>query len=46
MPLPENFYEIYKAWREKKIALKEAAEACKMPVGTFYGKARKFENAA
>lgn len=46
LPLPENFYEIHKAWREKKITLKEAAEACKMPVGTFYGKARKFENAA
>lgn len=46
LPFPENFYEIHKAWREKKITLKEAAEACKMPVGTFYGKARKFENAA
>lgn len=46
LSLPENFYEIHKAWREKKITLKEAAEACKMPVGTFYGKARKFENAA
>ena len=46
LPLPENFYEIHKAWREKKITLKEAAEACKMPVGTFYGKARKFENVA
>lgn len=46
LPLPENFYEIHKVWREKKITLKEAAEACKMPVGTFYGKARKFENAA
>ena len=46
LPLPEKFYEIHKAWREKKITLKEAAEACKMPVGTFYGKARKFENVA
>lgn len=46
LPFPENFYEIHKAWREKKITLKEAAEACKMPVGTFYGKARKFENAS
>jgi len=26
--------------------LKQAAEACNMPVGTFYGKARKFENVA
>ena len=43
-PLPENFYEVHKAWRAKKITLKQAAEACNMPVGTFYGKARKFEN--
>ena len=46
LPLPENFYEVHKAWRAKKITLKEAAEACNMPVGTFYGKARKFENVA
>ena len=46
LPLPGNFYEVHKAWRSKKITLKQAAEACNMPVGTFYGKARKFENAA
>lgn len=46
LPLPDNFYEIHKAWRSKKITLKQAAEACNMPVGTFYGKARKFENVA
>lgn len=46
LPLPENFYEVHKAWRAKKITLKQAAEACNMPVGTFYGKARKFENVA
>ena len=45
-PLPDNFYEVHKAWRSKKITLKQAAEACNMPVGTFYGKARKFENVA
>ena len=44
LPLPDNFCEIHKVWREKKITLKEAADACGMPVGTFYGKARKFEN--
>ena len=44
LPLPENFYEVHKAWRAKKITLKQAAEACNMPVGTFYGKARRFEN--
>lgn len=46
LPLPENFYEVHKEWRAKKITLKEAADACNMPVGTFYGKARKFENVA
>ena len=46
LPLPDNFYEIHKAWRSKKLTLKEAANACNMPVGTFYGKARKFENVA
>ncbi|MCB7521945.1 recombinase family protein [[Clostridium] hylemonae] len=43
-PLPENFYEVHKAWRDKKMTLRQAAEACKMPVGTFYTKAVKFEN--
>ena len=46
LPLPDNFYEVHKAWRSKKITLKQAAKACNMPVGTFYGKARKFENVA
>ena len=43
-PLPDNFCEVHRAWRTKKLTLKQAAEACNMPVGTFYGKARKFEN--
>ena len=46
LPLPDNFYEVHKAWRSKKLTLKQAASACNMPVGTFYGKARKFENVA
>ena len=46
LPLPDNFYAVHKAWRSKKLTLKEAANACNMPVGTFYGKARKFENTA
>ncbi len=45
LPLPDNFYEVHKDWRGKKLALKEAAKACGLPVGTFYAKARKFENA-
>ncbi len=42
-PLPENFYEVRRAWREKKIPLRQAAEMCGMPEGTFYAKARQFE---
>lgn len=26
LPLPDNFYEVHKAWRSKKITLKQAAE--------------------
>ena len=45
LPLPDNFHEVHRAWRSKKLTLKQAASACNMSVGTFYGKARKFENA-
>ena len=38
--LPDNFYLIHKAWREKSITLPQAARACEMPIGTFYAKAR------
>lgn len=44
IPYPDNFEKIHRDWREKKITLSQAADACKMPVGTFYGKARKYEN--
>ena len=43
LPLPKNFHEIHASWRERKITLEEAAQACGMPVGTFYGKARRYE---
>jgi len=42
-PLPENFDEICTEWREKRLTLKEAAEACGMPPGTFYDKAKRRE---
>lgn len=44
LPYPDNFEKIHRDWREKKITLRQAADACGMPVGTFYGKARKYEN--
>ena len=43
-PLPENFRQIHRDWRGKKLTLKEAADACAMPVGTFYAKAVRMEN--
>lgn len=43
LPLPENFHEVHKAWQKREITLKEAAALCKMPVGTFYSKAKKLE---
>ncbi|MCH5273664.1 MAG: recombinase family protein [Lachnospiraceae bacterium] len=43
LPYPDNFKEIHRDWRNKKITLQQAADACGMAVGTFYGKARKFE---
>lgn len=43
LPLPDNFHAVHKAWRAKKLTLRQAAEACNMPVGTFYEKAVKFE---
>ena len=44
IPYPDNFGEVYREWRNKKITLRQAADACEMSVGTFYGKARKLEN--
>lgn len=43
LPLPENFHEIYFAWKSKKITLQQAAKACEMPMGTFYSKAKKMD---
>ena len=43
LPLPDNFQTVCRAWREKKMTLSEAAQACGMPVGTFYGKACAWE---
>ena len=43
VPLPDNFREVHKAWRDKKITLRQAANACGMPEGTFYAKAVKLE---
>lgn len=42
-PLPRNFARVYNKWRTKELTLRQAASACKMPQGTFYSKALKYE---
>ena len=44
VPLPENFNEIHTLWRDKKLTLKQAAQACDLPESTFFDKAREYEN--
>ena len=42
-PLPENFRDVHRDWRAKKVTLRQAAERCAMPEGTFYAKAVRLE---
>lgn len=42
-PLPDKFNQVHQDWRNKKMTLQQAANACEMPVGTFYAKAVKLE---
>jgi len=42
-PLPANFYQVHRDWRNKRLTLSEAANACAMPVSSFYTKAVQFE---
>ncbi|GAB2046323.1 recombinase family protein [Agathobaculum sp. TL06] len=45
-PLPDNFDAVHRAWRDKRLTLRQAARACDMPPGTFYAKAVKVEKTA
>lgn len=42
-PLPENFGEIYRQWKDKKLTFREAAQACGFSESTFYDKVKKYE---
>ena len=42
-PLPENFGAMYRAWRGRQMTLRQAAQACGMPLITFYAKAVRQE---
>ena len=43
LPLPDNFQQVYRAWRSKELTLRQAAQMCEMPKDTFYAKAVRFE---
>lgn len=45
-PLPDNFYDVYKAWKNKKLTMKQAAKACGMATTAFFDKAKRFGNNA
>ena len=44
--LPDNFDEVHQAWREGGLSLQQAADACGIARGTFYGMAVRKEQAA
>ena len=41
-PLPENFPEVCRAWKNKQLTQKEAAKACGLAESTFHDKAKRF----
>lgn len=43
IPLPENFNEVHKLWREKKLTLKQAAKVCGLAESTFFDKVKIME---
>lgn len=44
IPLPDNFHEVHKCWKQKEMTLKQAASACNMAESTFWDKAKQLEN--
>lgn len=40
IPMPDNFYEVYRRWKEKELSLQEAARLCGMSKTTFYDRTR------
>lgn len=43
-PLPENFLECYKDWKNREISCTAAAKACGMPLSTFRDRAAMYES--
>lgn len=42
-PLPENFEEVRRAWRDGQLSVRAAADLCGMPRSSFYHAARRAE---
>lgn len=40
IPMPDNFYEVCRRWKEKELSLQEAARLCGMSKTTFYDRMR------
>ena len=40
IPLPDNFYDVYKMWKEKEVSIGEAATMCGLSKSTFYDKVK------
>lgn len=40
IPMPDNFYEVCRRWKEKELSLQEAARLCGMSKTTFYDRTR------
>lgn len=43
IPLPDNFIDVHRRWRNKEISVIEAGKLCGLPRSTFYEKAKKYE---
>ena len=41
IPKPDNFDEMYKLWKDKKITARNAAENCDLTIDTFYRMVKK-----
>lgn len=45
IPFSDNFYEVHRQWKEKKLTLSQAAKACNLAESTFFDKARALDRA-
>jgi len=43
LPLPDNFINVYYAWKQGEHTVKTAASECHMPKSTFFSKAKRYE---